>query len=458
MVDNWGKILNHLTETQFGDLPEAVIDNTKKFILDSFGVATAGASAPGCKEVVDLIKTWGGRPEATILEYGGKVPSPSAAFVNSMMMHALDFDDTLDESALHAHVSVLPAALAAAESVGDVSGKDLITAVTLGVDLVCRLGLATKRPLSWMRTATCGSFGAGAASGKILRLEKEGMGNALGIVYSRTSGNVQCLVDGGLVKRMQPGFSAEAGVLSAFLAKRGITGARDIFEGPYGFFNLYEGGDYDQEKLCDALGERFEGMRLSIKPYPSCRMTHASIDAALAVRKEKRLDPSNIEEIVVHVSKMVYDMVGSPFAIRKSPQVDAQFSIPYTIAAGLVRGDVFLKDFEEVSIRDPQVLKLAEKVKVVMDPALQERDMSTATFVVKTKEGVYEKRVNKMKGSPSHPMSMEECVEKFNKCLFYSQRPISQAKLDQMINGLVNLEMIKDIKVLMNFFAEVVIP
>ena len=281
MGDALAKILNHLTETQFDDLPEAVIDHTKKFILDSFGVAIAGASAPGCKEVVDLIRSWGGKPEATLLGYEGKVPSPSAAFANSVMMHALDFDDTLDESALHAHVTVLPAALAVAEFMGGVSGKDLINAVTLGVDLVCRLGLATQRPLSWVRTATCGSFGAAAASGKILRLDKEEMWNALGIVYSQTSGNAQCLVDGGLVKRMQPGFSAKAGVLSVFLAKRGITGAKDIFEGPYGFFNLYERGDYDQEKLCDELGKRFDGMKLSIKPYPSCRMTHASIDAAL---------------------------------------------------------------------------------------------------------------------------------------------------------------------------------
>lgn len=458
MEGNRMKILNHLTKIQFDDLPDAVIDNTKKFILDSLGVAIAGASAPGSKEVVDLVKTWGGKPEATILSYGGKVPAPSAAFANSVMMHALDFDDTLDESALHAHVSVLPAALAVAESVGDVSGKDLITAVTLGVDLVCRLGLATKRPLSWIRTATCGSFGAAAASGKILNLDREEMGHALGIVYSQTSGNAQCLIDGGLVKRMQPGFSAKGGGLSAFLAKKGITGARDVFEGPYGFFSLYEGGDYDQEKLCDALGERFEGTRLSIKPYPSCRMTHASIDAALALRKEMRLQLSEIEEIVVQVSKMVYDMVGSPFSIRKSPQVDAQFSIPYTVAAGLVRGDVFLKDFEEVSIRDPRVLKLAEKVKVVTDPALKERDMNTVRLVVKTTQGVYEKRVDRMKGSPSNPMSVDEGIEKFKKCLTYSQKPIAQSKLDEIIDGLVNLERIKDIRALMDFFAEDTMP
>ncbi|MFX1555570.1 MAG: MmgE/PrpD family protein, partial [Promethearchaeota archaeon] len=276
-MDSVEKMVGHITGTQFSDLPEAVVDDAKRFILDSVGVAIAGSSAPGSKEVVDLTKDWGGKREATVLIYGGKVPSPLAAMVNSIMMHALDFDDTLDESALHAHVSVLPAAVAVAESVGKVSGKDLITAVTLGVDLVCRLGLATRRPLSWIRSATCGFFGAAAAAGKVMALDWEQMSNALGVAYSQISGNAQCLIDGGLVKRMQPAFAARAGVLSAFLAQSGITGARDFLEGQYGFFNLYEGGDYDPEKLLDGLGTRFEGTKLSIKPYPSCRMTHAAI-------------------------------------------------------------------------------------------------------------------------------------------------------------------------------------
>lgn len=152
---------------------------------------------------------------------------------------------------------------------------------------------------------------------------------------------------------------------------------------------------------------------MSIKPYPSCRITHTSIDAALALRKEKRVELLEIEEIVVYASKMVHDMVGSPFAIRANPQVDAQFSLPYTIAAALVRVDVFLQDFEEVLIRDPGVLKIAGKVRVMMDPALHERDMSTTTLLVKTKRGVYGKRVKKVKGSPFSPMNMEDCMGKF---------------------------------------------
>ncbi len=452
-MDSVNRIVDHVTGTQFNDLPEAVVDDAKRFILDSLGVTIAGSSAPGCKEVVDLFKEWGGKPEATILLYGGKVPSPSAAMANSMMMHALDFDDTLDESALHAHVSVLPAAVAVAESVGRVSGKDLITAVTLGVDLVCRLGLATRRPLSWIRSATCGFFGAAAAAGKVMGLNGEQMSNALGVAYSQVAGNAQCLIDGGLVKRMQPAFAARAGVLSAFLARGRITGARHFLEGQYGFFNLYEGGDYDPEKLLQDLGTRFEGTKLSIKPYPSCRMTHAAIDAALSIREEHGIEPYDIEEIVVHASKMVHDMVGSPFTIRDNPQVDAQFSIPYTVAAALIRGDVFLRDFEESSIRDPHVLSCAGGVKVVVDPELAERDIMTTHLVLKTKDKAYSKRIDKAKGNPLNPMSMDDCIEKFRKCVLSSQRPIPEEKVDEILDCLVELEGLKEIGTLMGLLS-----
>jgi 2-methylcitrate dehydratase PrpD len=452
-VDTLSKILQHITETQFHDLPGAVVDNTKRFILDSIGVALAGANAPGCREVVDLVREWGGKPESTIMSYGGKVPSPWAAMVNSTMMHALDFDDTLDESALHAHVSVLPAALAAAESKGNVSGADLINAVAIGVDMVCRLGLSTRRPLSWIRTATCGAFGAAVAAGKVIGLDRERLSHALGIVYSQTAGNAQCLIDGGLVKRMQPAFSAKSGVLSAFLAKRGITGAKDFLEGQYGFFNLYESGDYDREILAKDLGKRYEGMRLSIKPYPSCRMTHASIDAALAAKNDLDIDPAYIEEIVVHVSKMAQEMVGQPFAIRENPQVDAQFSIPYTVATAILRGDVFLDDFEEKAIRDVRVAELAKKVKVVVDPALQGRNMNSANLFIRYKGNIYNKKIDTMKGNPRNPLSLDECIGKFLKCVGYSRLESLKDKTPSIIEQVLHLEALGNIEGLTTLLA-----
>jgi len=445
-MDATSRILQHIEKTRFQDLPEAVVENTKRFILDSIGVALAGCNAPGCREVVDLIKEWGGKPEAIIMSYGGKVPSPSAAMVNSMMMHALDFDDTLDESALHAHVSVLPAALAAAESAGNISGACLINAVALGVDMVCRLGLSTKRPLSWIRTATCGAFGAAVAAGKVMGLNRERLSHALGIVYSQTAGNAQCLVDGGLVKRMQPAFSAKSGVLSAFLAQKGITGARHFLEGQYGFFNLYESGDYDRERLLENLGKGYGGMGLSIKPYPSCRMTHASIDAALAGKNDHKIDAGSIEEIVVHVSKMAREMVGQPFKIRENPQVDAQFSIPYTVAAAFLRGDVRLEDFEHGSIGNDSVLDLAKKVRVIADPALPARDMDRARVIVQTRSGTYEMTTTTMKGSPGNPLSNEECIGKFLKCVDYGRLDGLKKKAPSIIERVLHLEALGNIE------------
>jgi 2-methylcitrate dehydratase PrpD len=445
-MDATFRILQHIEKTQFQDLPEAVVDNTKRFILDSIGVALAGCNAPGCREVVDLVKEWGGKPEATIMSYGGKVPSPSAAMVNSMMMHALDFDDTLDESALHAHVSVLPAALAAAESSCNISGADLINAVALGVDMVCRLGLSTRRPLAWIRTATCGAFGAAVAAGKVMGLDREKLSHALGIAYSKTAGNAQCLIDGGLVKRMQPAFSAQSGVLSAFLAQKGITGAKDFLEGQYGFFNLYESGDYNKEKLAEGLGKEYQGTRLSIKPYPSCRMTHASIDAALAVKSDYTIEPASIEEIVVHVSKMAQEMVGQPFAIRENPQVDAQFSIPYTVATAILGGDVRLEDFEKASIGGASVLDLAKKVRVIADPALPARDMDRARVIVQARSGTYEMTTTTMKGSPGNPLSNEECIGKFLKCVDYGRLDGLKKKAPSIIERVLHLEALGNIE------------
>jgi 2-methylcitrate dehydratase PrpD len=447
------RILHYLEKTGPGDLPPDVVETTKKFILDSLGVAVAGCKAPGCVEVADLLEGWEGKPEATVICRGRKLPAPWAAMANSMTMHALDFDDTLDESALHAHVSVLPAALACAEAMGGVSGAHLITSVALGVDLVCRLGLATLRPLSWIRTATCGAFGAAVAAARMLGLDGQGLLKTMGIVYSQTAGNAQCLVDGGLVKRMQPAFSAKAGVLSAFLASKGITGARDFLEGQYGFYNLYEGGEYDRERLVTALGEHYHTMDLSIKPYPSCRMTHASIDAALSLRQEVPLDPAYVDEIMVEVSSMSHTMVGSPFAIRSNPQVDAQFSIPYTVATAILHGDVSLEHFDEACTRDARISDFSRKVQVVIDPKLPDRDMGHAFMQIRYRGAVCEKRVEAMKGSPANPMSMNDCVAKFRKCVAYSKNGIIANNAGQIVELTSGLESVDDIRVLTNLLA-----
>ncbi len=446
-MDSIGIFSEFLAGLRYEDLPEDVVENTKKFIMDTIGVGIAGQHAPGCPELLAVAKQWGGTPEATVLMQRFRCPAPWAGLVNSVSMHALDFDDTLDESAHHGMVSAFPAALAVAEAKGAVSGKDLICAVTAGLDVSCRIAMSVKRPLSWTRAATCGYFGAVAAAGKILGLDTEKMWNAFGIVYSQTAGNVQGLRDGAVSKRMQPGFAVKSAILSVVLAQKGVTGAQNVLEGDYGFFKLYEGNEFDRSVLLQDLGKTFMGTRLSLKAYPSCRMTHAGIDLALALKREHSLGMSDIETVRITCSKMVYDLVGKPFEIRSNPQIDAQFSLPYTVTAAFARGDVFIEDFEENRIRKPEILDHVGKVQVILDPGIDPKDMMQCRMEVKCRDGrVFTASTSAASGNPLNPLSVDACVQKFVKCVRYAMPEASDEWMARVLYTIRRMETLENIQ------------
>ncbi len=440
------QLADYIYSLKFEHLPDDVVSYCKLLIMDSIGVTFPGSNAPGCDDVNSLIKNWGSNTGASVLIHGYKAPPPLAAMVNSTMMHALDFDDTLDLSALHTFVSVLPAALAASEDIGNVTGKQFITALVAGVDIICRISLAIKRPLSWIRTATCGAFGAAAAAAKVLDLNRDQIANALGIVYSQSSGNAQGLIEGCLVKRMQPGFAASAGVTSAFLAGRGITGCSEFLHGKYGFYNLYENGEYDAGQITKDLGQHFSIIDLSIKPYPSCRMTHSAIDAAIALLPRINGHLDNIKSIKIKASKMVCEMVGRPFTPGDNPQVDAQFSIPYTISVALHRKDVTLNDFQNKAIFDPEIKKLAEKVMVVPDSNLPEKDILQVKMYVHMDDGsIYKEHIIAPLGNPLNPMGTDLCKKKFNQCIHASKLDFDPQTSEKLLDFIENMENKTDI-------------
>ena len=293
-------LAQNIVTTRYEDLPGEAVEIAKKFIMDSIGVGIAGSSAPGSAEIVEVVDQWGGEKESSVIVYGLRVPAPEAAFVNSLLIHAVDFDDTDDRTATHTNVTALPAALAIGEKMGS-SGKALITAVILGIDLTCRLALASGLFHGWHNTATVGIFGATAAAGKLLNLDQDKMVNALGIAYSQAAGNRQGRLDGALTKRLQPPFATKSGVISAILAQRGITGARNVIQGEWGFFRLYHdySREYEPDKWADmlkeGLGTRFEVVNLGAKPYPCVRASHAPIDGALALATEYDIKPDDID-------------------------------------------------------------------------------------------------------------------------------------------------------------------
>lgn len=452
MINTTVTYAKFIKETTYEALPKELVEVTKKTLLDTFGVAIAGSSAPGCRELVDEIKEWGGRKDSTLLIHGIKAPAHDATLVNSAMAHALDLDDCHDMNAHHAYNSVYAPALALAEMVGGVSGKEFITAVALGVDISCRIGNACRNFYGWHPAAIYGVFGAAAAVSKILNLTEEETVNTFGISYCQTGGNFQCNIDGAVVKRMQPGLNARGAVVASFLAKRGISGPQNVLDGQCGFFNLYQRGTYDPKELTDNLGVRFEGSNVSIKPYPCCRCNHAPVDAALAIARNHEIDPKNIDHINVYTTAHCNRVTGRPFRLQGNAQVYVQFCIPYTVTASLLRKDLFIGDFDDKAIRDPRIEPIATRVNLIPD---EEVPLSTPTVVkmapvtveVIMKNGkVLSKRVDFPKGDPRNPMTFDEVVTKLKKCMPYSLYPLDERKVDKGIEMIGDLEKIDDVR------------
>ena len=446
-----------VVQTKLEDIPKEAIYIAKMFVIDTLGVALAGSTATGCAEVVKMIKEQGGRPDSSILIYGGKAPAQEAAFANSMMIHGRDFDDTHEGPVgAHCNVSVLPAALALAEKNG-ASGKEFLAAVILGIDLMSRLGNGAPLFHGWHFTTTLGAFGAAAAAGKILKLSEDQMVNAIGIVFSQAAGNRQGRVDGALTKRMQPGFSSRAGIFSALLAERGLTGAKNIIQGPWGFYTLY--GDRTAKvpmeetvkRLTDQLGKRYEVVNLSTKPYPCCRLTHGAIEATLSLMKENGFQEKEVQGVTIQASPVIYDTVGHPFQIRDNPQVDGQFSIPYTVAVALQRGKVTLEDFEEEVVRQTYSSELAKKVTVQVDKAFAKQ---TTQVNIQMKSGkTFSKKIDYFKGHPRNPFSREEFLEKFRNCARFAAVPVGAERADQMLKALQEIENIKNVREITQLFT-----
>jgi len=444
-------LATYAVKASFPDLSESTLRISKKFILDTIGLMIAGSAASGCGEVASYINDIGGKQESTVFMFGHKVPSFHAAFVNAMMGHALDYDDTHEEAIVHANVTILPSALAVAESEKRVSGKDFLLAYALGIDCACRIGLAMGLPQSWHHTPVCGYFGSALSSAKILGLDETKTVNALGIAYSQVAGTLQPLVDTALVKRIHPGFAARGGVFAAMLARQGITGSKRIFGGEYGFFKKYQGANPDI--LCKGLGKTFEVDNLSSKPYPCCMCTHGGITAALDLVKEHDIRPKDIKEVEVITSRYSHGLIGSPFEIRDNPQVDAQFSGAYTVAAAIIRRKFGIAEIQEDSVRDPEILSLAKRVKCSADDNIK---TSLAPVTVRFDLGdgsSVSKRVDVLKGNPANPTTEEEDMQKFNECVEFGLKRMSDEKRDTLVHLILNLESVSDVEEIVECLA-----
>jgi 2-methylcitrate dehydratase PrpD len=440
----------NLKNTEFDDLPQKVVDETKKQILDILGVAIGGFTQRGAKDVRELVLEWGGKEESSVIGTSVKVPLPNAAHANATMAHCLDYDDVHEKAIMHSGVVIIPTCLAMAEFKGGLSGKDLITAVAVGVDMMCRLALATTPgksavELGWHLTTLFGFLGVAGTAARILRLDEEGIVNAIGIGYHQSCGNGQAVKDGALTKRLGPGFAVKGGITSALLAEKGVTGAHNALEGQWGLYNQYMHGDYGPDILREDLGKRFEGMNVAIKPYPCCRGIHPAIDTALALKNEHGITKEDVQEIVIYVTEAHYALLCSPEDAKCNPRnpVDAQFSIPWGVATAIVNNEVTLDDYTETAIKSDMIKEMTKKMRIEVDNGLRRPDKMEPTRIeiITSKGENYSKVVEHPLGSLERPMTLEDCSRKFRDCA----KRLGDEKMDRVIEMVGRLHELSDV-------------
>jgi 2-methylcitrate dehydratase PrpD len=438
----------YLSSTGFEDLPPQAIAATKRNIFDTVGVMLAGGGPHAtARRIVEMLSRWGGEPSSTVIGHEIRLPSVAAAFANTAMAHQFDFDDTHDEAVAHPTPGTLSAALAVAEEEGGVSGRDLLRAVALGDDIVCRVGLAANGSLydyPWLWPAIVGIWGATAGAGTILRLSPQEQEAAFGLTLHQVGTTLQCQFSPGSdVRGLRDGFAARNGVTAAHMAKLGIRGDKDAFDGRFGFYGAFFGGNYDRSRLVDRLGKHFEVDRITIKPWPSARETHATLEALLQLREQNAVDPDEIETVLVRVGGTNLQLC-EPADQRRRPTVrmDALCSLPFASGVALAYGEVRLSSFTEEGMRDPKVLSLVDRVTWEVDQQRSEDETIEGGDVeLRLRDGrVLKNTVRHASGHPDQPLSDEIVIRKFLNCAAMSKRPPDEGDVRKFWDVVQNLE------------------
>lgn len=441
------KLVDFVVETTYDDLPEEVTEHAKACILDWIGVALAGSLEPPSRKITSIIKEMAGREEAAVVGMGFKTSYVNAALANGVIGHSVELDDIHEEAIIHPAAPVMPAALAVAER-EDGSGKDLITAVTLGYEVAIRIGKAVNPSHYefWHPTGTCGAFGAAATAGKLMGLDEKGMVHAFGIAGTGAAGLVE--VFGTMSKPLNAGRAAMGGVMAALLAQKGFTSSTRILEAERGYLRATAGA-FDIERVTENLGSDFEVMNNIFKRHASCGHTHGAIDAVLEMVEKHGIKADDVSKILVGTYPIAVSTAGERY--EPCTADDAKFSLPYCVAAALIYGKVGLEEFSSEKLAHPTILDLSKRVKVIVEPEFVNARLGPAKVKISTKSGdEYQSRVEKPKGYPENPLTKKELETKFKDL---SSLVLTDERIKDVlktVNNLENLDRVRDLAELLS--------
>jgi 2-methylcitrate dehydratase PrpD len=424
-------------------VPGPVVAAAKRHLLDGLGTALAARRLNETPHVLRVVEALGGAPEASVIG-GSRVAAPLAALANGTLIHALDFDDTHADALVHCTAVTLPAALAEAESRG-AGGGDLLAACIAGYEVVARLGAEVQHGFharGFHATSVCGTMSAALVAAKLRGLGTRDATAALGIAGSFASGTLAFLSDGSTTKQLHPGWASHAGMMAARLAEAGASGPATILEGPNGLFRSFTGTSIDPGDLVEGLGTRWETLRITLKPYPACQLSHASIDAALGLHRHLPGGVS-IDSVTVQVPSAIVDIVCEPAATKARPRTtyEAKFSLPFVVAASLIDGHLDVDSFTPRSLQRQDVLDLAGRVEYEVRDGHQAAASAPGRVCARLSNGTtLTEEVPESGGAPTHPLTDEQMLSKLR--LNLDNRALSE----ELVECFATLEELDDVR------------
>jgi 2-methylcitrate dehydratase PrpD len=401
------RLARYVVQARPDDIPEPVLKEARRTVVNWVGCALGGARHETLDCAIAALAPFSGPAQATVLGRAERLDALTTSLMNGMSSHVLDFDDTHLKTVIHPAGPVAPAILALAE-MRPVSGRDFLHALILGAEVECRIGNAVypaHYDRGWHITGTAGVFGAAAASGKILGLSEQQMVWALGLAAVQPVGLREMF--GSMTKSFHPGRAAQNGLTSALLASKNFTTADTGLEGKSGWAHVVS-TEVKWDEITTGLGDRFELLLNTYKPFACGVVMHPTIDACLQLRREHRLTADQIERIDLAVHPLVLELTG-----KRAPQsgLEGKFSIYTAAAIAIVAGAAGPKQFSDDLVRRADVVSLRDRVAATVTPGIGEAQVRVA---ITLKDGRrLERSIEHVVGSVERPMSDADLDAKF---------------------------------------------
>ncbi|MBN2365572.1 MAG: MmgE/PrpD family protein [Calditrichaeota bacterium] len=440
------QIADFSVKLRYEDLPDEVVFQVKRFLLDSIGCAFGGWDTEDVQIQMDLHRNMAGKEEAIVMVGGTRMPMNHAALMNSLLIRALDYNDIYWEEDPSHPSDIIPAALSPADALSR-SGRDVITAIALAYEFeqrMCEFAHPGIRERKWHH-ATLTGFVSPIVAGKILDLTVDQMVQAIGISGSHccTLGAVTAGKLTNMKNTVDP-MAVQSGVLAAQLAKAGYSGPEHVIDGKEGLVDTF-GPEFELELMTRDLGKDWRILRCSMKAFAAEALTHSPITAVLKIVRDNQLKPEDIAEIRVKTVARAADILSDPSKYKPTSKETADHSLPYCLAAAVVDDMVTPAQFKDEKLKDPRIWSLLPKIKVEAEPEFEKlfpRLKATEVSITTTRNNKHTVRVDYPKGDYRDPMTEEELLDKFDSMVLDKT---GQKKRDEMVDRTMNLEKEKDI-------------